>query len=164
MEKNCHILPNCAPKRFSFSASFTLAEFSIFLYFVDIFAIHLKLFTWYQNVSRHWNMLLWLLRRSDFFVCLFTLFTLVLTIFYFLNSFFFFIFWILDVLTFGDFILKGLTLPKTACSVALVVSDSLRPYGRSQAPLSTGFSRQKYWRGLPCISYVSCIGRWVLYH
>ena len=69
MEKNCHILPNCAPKRFSISASFTLAEFSIFLYFVDIFAIHLKLFTWYQNVSRHWNMLLWLLRRSDFFVC-----------------------------------------------------------------------------------------------
>ena len=42
-----------------------------------------------------------------------------------------------------------------------------------QAPLSMGFSRQEYWSGLPCpppgdlgtyISYVSCIGRWVLYH
>ena len=46
-----------------------------------------------------------------------------------------------------------------------------------QAPLSMGFSRQEYWRGLPCpppggsfwlrdqthISYVSCIGRQVLY-
>ena len=46
-----------------------------------------------------------------------------------------------------------------------------------QAPLSMGFSRQEYWRGLPCpppgdhpdpgielSSYVSCIGRWVLCH
>ena len=47
-----------------------------------------------------------------------------------------------------------------------------------QTPLSMGFSRQEYWSGLPCpppgglpnpgikphISYVSCIGRWVLYH
>ena len=48
-----------------------------------------------------------------------------------------------------------------------------------QAPLSMGFSRQGYWSGLPCpppgdlprpvrdetlISYVSCIGRRVLYH
>ena len=44
-----------------------------------------------------------------------------------------------------------------------------------QAPLSLGFSRQKYWSGLPCplpsrprdqtrVSYVSCIGRQVLYH
>ena len=47
-----------------------------------------------------------------------------------------------------------------------------------QAPLSMGFSRQEYWNGLPCpppgesswprdwthISYVSCIGRQVLYH
>ena len=47
-----------------------------------------------------------------------------------------------------------------------------------RAPLSMGFSRQEYWSGLPCpapgdlpdlniktaISYVSCIGRWVLYH
>ena len=40
------------------SFSIVLFVFSIFLYFVDIFAIHLKLFTWYQNVSRHWNMLL----------------------------------------------------------------------------------------------------------
>ena len=40
-----------------------------------------------------------------------------------------------------------------------------------QAPLSMGFSRQEYWSGLPCPPpgiepqlYVSCIGRWVLYH
>ena len=47
-----------------------------------------------------------------------------------------------------------------------------------QGPLSMGFSRQEYWSGLPCpsprgyfqpsnqthISYVSCIGRQVLYH
>ena len=48
----------------------------------------------------------------------------------------------------------------------------------SQAPLSMGFSRQEYWSGLPClppgessrprdqtcVSYISCIGRWALYH
>ena len=50
-----------------------------------------------------------------------------------------------------------------------------------QAPLSMGYSRQEYWNGLPCpppgylsnpgifptrtrVSYVSCIGRWILYH
>ena len=47
-----------------------------------------------------------------------------------------------------------------------------------QASLSMGFSRQDYWSGLSCpppgesfqptdrtlVSYVSCIGRWVLYH
>ena len=48
-----------------------------------------------------------------------------------------------------------------------------------QAPLSMGFSRQEYWSGLPCpppgdlptpgikpasITFISCIGRWVLYH
>ena len=46
-----------------------------------------------------------------------------------------------------------------------------------QAPLSMGFSKQEYWRGLPFpspgdhpdpgiepVSYISCIGRWVLYH
>ena len=46
-----------------------------------------------------------------------------------------------------------------------------------QVPLSMGFSRHEYWSGLPCptsrgsfrpkdqtsVSYVSCIGRWVLY-
>ena len=45
-------------------------------------------------------------------------------------------------------------------------------------PLSMGFSRQEYWSGLPCpppgyfslprdhthVSYISCIGRRVLYH
>ena len=46
-----------------------------------------------------------------------------------------------------------------------------------QAPLSMGFSRQEYWSGLTRlppedlpdlgvepVSYISCIGRWVLYH
>ena len=38
-----------------------------------------------------------------------------------------------------------------------------------QAPPSTGFSRQEYWSGLPCpgietVSFVSCIGRQILYH
>ena len=47
-----------------------------------------------------------------------------------------------------------------------------------QAPLSIGFSRQEYWSGFPIsysrgssrprdqthISYISCIGRWVLSH
>ena len=45
-----------------------------------------------------------------------------------------------------------------------------------QVPLSMGFSRQDYWRGLPCpllghlsdpeiepLCLVSCVGRWVLY-
>ena len=30
-----------------------------------------------------------------------------------------------------------------------VVSDSLRPHGACQAPLSMGFSRQEYWSGFP---------------
>ena len=45
----------------------------------------------------------------------------------------------------------------------------------SQALLSMGFSSQEHWSGLPClgssrsrdqthVSYVSCIGRWILYH
>ena len=33
-------------------------------------------------------------------------------------------------------------------AVASVVSNSLRPLAR-QAPLSTGFSKQEYWSGLP---------------
>ena len=36
--------------------------------------------------------------------------------------------------------------------VCSVISDSLRPHGlyvAHQAPLSMGFSRQKYWSGLP---------------
>ena len=47
-----------------------------------------------------------------------------------------------------------------------------------QAPLSMRFSRKEYWSGLPCvspgeytgprgqthISYISCLGRWILYH
>ena len=52
------------------------------------------------------------------------------------------------------------------------------PWTTDQAPLSMGFSWQEYWSRLPfptpeassrprdgaCISCVSCIGRWVLYH
>ena len=59
-----------------------------------------------------------------------------------------------------------------------VMSDSATPQTVAhQAPLSMGFSRQEYWSGVLCpppgdlshqglslISYVSCIGRWVLYH
>ena len=41
-----------------------------------------------------------------------------------------------------------------------------------QAPLFMGFSWQEYWSGLPfpspedqtCVSYVFCIGRWILYY
>ena len=44
--------------------------------------------------------------------------------------------------------------------------------GTPQAPLSSGFSRQEYWSGLPCpapghqtcVSFISCTGRQVLYH
>ena len=44
--------------------------------------------------------------------------------------------------------------PLYACLVALAVSDSLWPSlwtAARQAPLSTGFSRQEYWSGLPCL-------------
>ena len=59
-----------------------------------------------------------------------------------------------------------------------VMSDSVTPSTTThQVPLSMGFSRQEYWSELPCpppgdlskprsepqVSYVSCIGRWVLY-
>ena len=37
---------------------------------------------------------------------------------------------------------------QAVCSVASVESDSLRPYGLSQAPLSIGLSWQEYWSGL----------------
>ena len=39
-----------------------------------------------------------------------------------------------------------------ACKVTSVMSDSLRLYGllACQVPLSTRFSRQEYWGGLPC--------------
>ena len=37
------------------------------------------------------------------------------------------------------------------CAVASVMSDSVTPWTAArQAPLSTGFSRQEYWSGLPC--------------
>ena len=41
----------------------------------------------------------------------------------------------------------------TMCYIASIVSDSVTPWtGAHQAPLSTGFSRQEYWSGLPCPS------------
>ena len=57
-----------------------------------------------------------------------------------------------------------------ACLVASVISDSLWPYGlaplcmrfsRVDMPSSRGSSRPRDWT---CVSYVSCFGRWVLYH
>ena len=40
-----------------------------------------------------------------------------------------------------------------------------------QPPLYVGFCRQEYWSGLPCpppdrtsVSYVSCLGKWLLHH
>ena len=70
---------------------------------------------------------------------------------------------------------------KTACVCAKSLSRVrlfVTPWTAAhQAPLSMGFSRQEYWSGLrgllqgifptevlSCISYVSCIDRWVLYH
>ena len=66
------------------------------------------------------------------------------------------------------------------CWVAWVVSDSVQFYTTAtcQDPLSVGFSRQECWSGLLCallqglfltpefepVSYVSCIGRQILYH
>ena len=64
-------------------------------------------------------------------------------------------------------------------TVASVVLDSANMWTAAcQAPLSIGFFRQEYWSewpfpspedlpdpGIkPMIHYVSCIGRWVLYH
>ena len=40
------------------------------------------------------------------------------------------------------------TLLLFRCSIT---SDSLRPHGPHQAPLSMGFSRQEYWSGWPCL-------------
>ena len=42
---------------------------------------------------------------------------------------------------------KNRLCPLGVCSD---VSDSLRPHGAHQAPLSMGFSREEYWPGLPC--------------
>ena len=67
--------------------------------------------------------------------------------------------------------------PCYASLVGSVVFDSVTPWTvAGQTPLSMGFSRQEYWSGLSCpppsdlpnpgacVSYVSCIGRWVPYH
>ena len=170
MRKNCHILPNCAPKRFSISASLTLAEFSIFLYFCWHFCYSFKTFHLLSKCISPLEYASLITKASDFFF-----FDLLFLILYWL----YFIFWILDGLTSGALILKGMTLPKTACSVASVVSNSLWRYGCSppgssvhwilQArmlvmvamPSSRGSSQP---RNSACVSYVSCIGRWVLYH
>ena len=66
---------------------------------------------------------------------------------------------------------------RSSCAVLSRVWFSERPWTVAwQAPLSTGFSRQEYWSGVPFPSpgdfsnpgikllYVSCIGKWVLYH
>ena len=59
-------------------------------------------------------------------------------------------------------------------SVYVQSSPTLQPGGLQPNRLSMEFSRQEYWRGLPCptpedftnpgIELVSCIGRGVLYH
>ena len=73
----------------------------------------------------------------------------------------------------------GLRTLTGLCSVASVVSNSLRPHWpiACQAPLSVGFSWQEYWSGLPFPSpgdlhnsgikpESPCLlhGRWILYH
>ena len=77
-------------------------------------------------------------------------------------------------------------LPTTVCVCVCVCVKSLSrvqlfptPWAVAhQTPLPMGFSRQEYWSGLPfpppgdlpdpgiepVPTYVSCIGRWVLYH
>ena len=55
--------------------------------------------------------------------------------------------------------------------VCSVMSDSMTSQTVVHHPLSMGFLRQEYWSGLPFsppgdwthISWVSCIGRWILY-
>ena len=78
---------------------------------------------------------------------------------------------------------QGDETEKTQCAHACVLSlpvmfnSMTRWTATRQAPLSTGFSRQEYRRGLPCPppgdpphpgteprSHVSCIGRQILYH
>ena len=42
-----------------------------------------------------------------------------------------------------------------ACKVASAVSDSVQPYRQQpMAPLSTGFSGQDYWSGLPLLELI----------
>ena len=68
----------------------------------------------------------------------------------------------------------------TVCVCVLRLFGPVRLFATvaHQAPLSMGFSWQEYWSGVPCpysrgpfwprdwahISYVPCLGRWVLYH
>ena len=89
-------------------------------------------------------------------------------------------------LSFNIYCIKALKIPlswsiSNANNVVLVAQSCLfvTPWTVArQVPLSMGFSGQEYWSGLPClppgdlpkagikptVSYVSCIGRWVLYH
>ena len=65
---------------------------------------------------------------------------------------------------------------RMVCPFSSVSPHSAQPQqrerGASACPLSMGFSRQEYWRGLPCLSnpaveptsLTSPVCRWVLYH
>ena len=55
------------------------------------------------------------------------------------------------VVSFGPSECRRLPSALHACQVALVVSDSVTLWTVAlQVPLSMGFSRQRYWSGLPC--------------
>ena len=59
--------------------------------------------------------------------------------------------------------LEDITLSDVSESVSRsVVSDSLRPHGAHQAPLSMDFSWQRYWRGLPFPSPATVTERQIL--
>ena len=111
-------------------------------------------------------------------------------LYFFLNFFHFIIIYsaslcsLLHVINYGTVIFLSVICISHLCMGACVLShfshvrlcETLWTVAR-QAPLSMGFSRQKYWSGLPCpppgnlcdpghwtlVSYVSCIGRQVLY-
>ena len=61
-------------------------------------------------------------------------------------------------------------LKDCCCLVAKLCSDSATPWTPPrQAPLSVGFPRQEYWRGLPFppprnFPNPGIVGRWILYH
>ena len=95
------------------------------------------------------------------------------------NKSLFWIFWLSHEIYMYKFSDKSSAL-KEACVYAKLLQVCLTVCTlwtvACQAPLSMGFFRQENWSGLPCpppeylftqgsnISYVSCIGRWVLYH
>ena len=89
-------------------------------------------------------------------------------------------------LCYGAYSVSGAVLRAYCyCLVASLMSDYATLWTVvHQAPLSMGFSRQEYWSGLPCppvgnlpnpgiepyildvrcVSSISYIGKWVLYH